>query len=82
MPSWCGGTWTWSTPRPGGNCATRATPLEAGQDPWLEALLGFAQVDDAGRPDSLPPSESPIEVPDSEPWQRLQQRLQKLLRLR
>jgi acyl-CoA hydrolase len=58
------------------------TPLEAGQGPWLEALLGFAQVGDDGRPDSLPEAASPIEVPESETWRRLQQRLQKLLRLR
>ncbi len=57
-------------------------PLEAGQGPWLEALLGFAQVDDNGRPDPLPPDAGPGEVPDSEEWQRLDERLQKLLQVR
>jgi len=58
------------------------TPLAAGQGPWLEALLGFAQVDDQGRPDALPEGAGPGEVPEAEAWQRLNQRLQKLLRLR
>jgi acyl-CoA thioesterase YciA len=58
------------------------TPLEAGQGPWLEGLLGFAQVDDAGRPDTLPAGAGKREVPDSDAWRRLGQRLQKLLRLR
>src|SRR3954470_18446263 len=30
------------------------TPLKKGDGPWLEALLGFAQVDDAGKVDALP----------------------------
>ena len=58
------------------------TPLEAGQGPWLEALLGFAQVDEAGRPDALPEGADEAEVPDSDDWRRLGQRLQKLLRVR
>jgi acyl-CoA thioesterase YciA len=58
------------------------TPLEAGQGPWLEALLGFAQVDDQGRPDSLPEAPDAAEVPDTQTWRKLRQRLQKLLRLR
>src|SRR5579872_2731569 len=43
-------------------------PLEPGQGPWLEALLGFAQVDDTGRPDALPQDTGPVEVPDTESW--------------
>src|SRR5436309_11947848 len=54
------------------------TPLEPGQGPWLEALLGFAQVDEAGRPDTLPEGAGPGEVPAPEAWQRLGQRLHKL----
>jgi hypothetical protein len=46
-------------------------PLADGQPPWLEALLGFAQVDDAGRPDALPEEAGPGAVPASEAWQRL-----------
>jgi acyl-CoA thioesterase YciA len=57
-------------------------PLEPGQGPWLEALLGFAQVDELGRPDTLPEGAGPGETPDSDSWRRLDERLQKLLHLR
>ena len=57
-------------------------PLEAGQGPWLEALLGFAQVDDTGRPNVLPEGAGVGEVPDSDCWRRLDERLHKLLHLR
>ncbi len=58
------------------------TPLEPNQGPWMEALLGFAQVDDAGRPTPLPENAAVGEVPDGEPWRRLGERMQKLLHLR
>jgi acyl-CoA hydrolase len=57
-------------------------PLGEGQGPWLEALLGFAQVDEAGRPDALPEGAGPGVVPDSESWRRLDERLHKLIHLR
>jgi acyl-CoA hydrolase len=58
------------------------TPLAAGERPWLEALFGFAQVDESGRPDDLPVPEGVDDTPDSDDWQRLSRRLAKLLRLR
>lgn len=58
------------------------TPLKSGDGPWLEALLGFAQVDDAGKVDALPNGAGPAQVPDSDSWRRLDKRLHKLLRLR
>jgi len=57
-------------------------PLAAGQGPWMEALLGFVQVDATGRPAALPGGEENLELPADEPWPRLQERLQKLLRVR
>jgi acyl-CoA hydrolase len=57
-------------------------PFKSGEGPWLEALLGFAQVDEAGKVDVLPEHAGSAEVPDSEPWQRLEERLQKLLHVR
>jgi hypothetical protein len=54
------------------------TPLRPGEGPWLEALLGFAQVDEAGRAAGLPEGAGP----DSDPWRRLAERLHKLLHLR
>jgi hypothetical protein len=50
-------------------------PLEEGQGPWLEALVGFAQVDEAGRPDALPEGAGPGVAPDAVNWRRLDVRL-------
>ena len=58
------------------------TPLKPGEGPWLEALLGFAQVDEAGKVDVLPESPDSSEVPESDSWRRLGERLHKLLHLR
>jgi acyl-CoA hydrolase len=58
------------------------TPLAVGEGPWLEALLGFAQIDDGGRPDALPEGTGPAEIPEGEAWQRLRERLHRLLPLR
>jgi acyl-CoA hydrolase len=57
-------------------------PLGPGQGPWLEALLGFAQVDAAGRPDGLPQGAGPAVVPQTDDWRRLEERMQKLLHFR
>src|SRR5258708_4779260 len=57
-------------------------PLAPGQGPWLEALLGLAQVDEAGRPDALPDEAGPAEVPEGEAWRRLVERLDKVRSLR
>jgi acyl-CoA hydrolase len=60
------------------------TPLEPGHGPWLEALLGFAQVDADGKPvpfpDDLPDPGPPHD--DGPEWDRLTARLGKLLRVR
>ncbi len=58
------------------------SPLRLGEGPWLEALLGFAQVDEGGRVDALPEGAGPAEAPEGEIWQRLGERLHKLLHLR
>jgi acyl-CoA hydrolase len=58
------------------------TPLAPSEGPWLEALLGFAQVDENGRPDTLPEGAGPAEAPEGEAWQRLSERMHKLLHLR
>jgi acyl-CoA hydrolase len=57
-------------------------PLGPSQGPWMEALLGFAQVDETGRPAPLPEGAGPGQVPDSEDWLSLGERLHKLLHLR
>jgi acyl-CoA thioesterase YciA len=50
--------------------------------PWMDALMQFVQVDDAGRPDPLEdePSESPTEL--REPWSQLRERGLRLLAIR
>jgi acyl-CoA thioesterase YciA len=57
-------------------------PLAEGQGPWLEALLGFAQVDDSGRPDGLPEVAGPGVIPSGDDWERLVARMQRLLLVR
>jgi acyl-CoA thioesterase YciA len=57
------------------------SPLKPEDGAWMEALLGFAQVDESGKPAPLPAA-GQIVVPADEPWQRLHERLQKLLRVR
>jgi acyl-CoA hydrolase len=58
------------------------SPLSADEGPWLEALLGFAQVDETGRPEGIPRHAAEVDVPAGPPWDRVQARLQKLLKLR
>lgn len=62
--------------------ALLGTPLNQGDDPWLEALLGFAQVDSEGKLTELPNELAAASPPDTPHWKKLETRLQKLLRLR
>lgn len=57
-------------------------PLKPGEGPWLEALFGFAQVDQAGKVDPLPEGVGPAETPAEPAWQRLSERMEKVLHLR
>ncbi len=56
-------------------------PLEGHTLPWMDGLLGFAQVDEAGLPAALP---RPIETVslDTRLWQPLVVRLEKLARIK
>jgi acyl-CoA hydrolase len=58
------------------------SPLQGQEGPWLEALLGFAQVDETGRPAEWPAESQAPPLPAEEGWRRLHERLQKLLRVR
>lgn len=62
--------------------ALLGTPLSPGDDPWLEALLGFAQVDADGKLTELPNELAADTAPDTPHWKKLEARLAKLLRLR
>ena len=63
-------------------CGLVGTPIESGQGEWLEALLGFAQVDEHGKLDHFPEATLPAHLPRGEVWTRLDTRLKKLLRVR
>jgi acyl-CoA hydrolase len=58
------------------------TPLKPEEGPWMEGLLGFVQIDETGRPTALPEAAAMGEIPDSDSWRRLGERMQKLLHLR
>jgi len=63
-------------------CGLVGTPIAADQGPWIEALLGFAQVDDTGKLSHFPAELPKVEVPAGDDWERLDARMKKLLRLR
>lgn len=54
------------------------TPIEEGQKPWMDGLMGFVQVNDAGRPTALP-LDDPLTEPNDPAWLPLKRRLKKLL---
>jgi acyl-CoA hydrolase len=55
-----------------------ALPGQSG--PWMDALFGFAQVDDDGRATEFP-GDLTVSAPAAE-WRKLQERMKKLLRIR
>jgi acyl-CoA thioesterase YciA len=57
------------------------TPLNGEEGPWMDALLGFVQVDEEGQPAPLPIEATVSSIVD-ERWQDLRERLEKLLRMR
>jgi acyl-CoA hydrolase len=63
-------------------CGLFGTPLESEGGPWTEALLGFAQVGDDGKVAHFPSNLPPIDPPSGERWDRLAERLKKLMRIR
>jgi acyl-CoA hydrolase len=63
-------------------CGLVGIPLSPDQGPWMEALMGFAQVDEDGRPVHFPNAGPADPVPTADPWPRLADRLRKLIRLR
>lgn len=63
-------------------CGLVGMPLEPERDVWMEALLGFAQVDEHGKLDRFPQTSDDAAAPRGEVWTRLEGRLKKLLRMR
>lgn len=56
--------------------------LEDGDDPWMDSLMQFVQVDATGRPEPL--DDEPVDepLPLSAPWSSLRDRARKLLHIR
>ena len=63
-------------------CGLVGTPIEPEQGVWVEALFGFAQVDENGKLENFPEKLPAVKTPDGEAWERLVGRMKKLLRLR
>lgn len=57
------------------------SPLSGECRPWMDGLLGFAQIDDDGRPAPLP-EEVSVTVPPGESWTTLKRRFKKLQQIR
>jgi acyl-CoA thioesterase YciA len=57
------------------------TPLAEADGPWMDALMGFVQVDDTGQPAPFPTELTAPPVAGDE-WQELRERTEKLLRVR
>lgn len=62
--------------------AVYGSPLSGRHSPWMDGLMQFVQVDDAGRPEPLPGSsdEGPLDL--SAPWSALRDRALRLLAIR
>ena len=63
-------------------CGLVGTPLNSDNGPWVEALLGFAQVTETGKLAHFPAELPELKRPEGENWGRLADRMKKLLRLR
>ena len=57
-----------------------STPLPGQSGPWMDGLLGFAQVNDDGRATEFPGDLS-IDTPTGQ-WRKLHERMKKLLKIR
>ena len=63
-------------------CGLVGAPLEEDDGPWVEALFGFAQVKPDGKLTHFPDSLPAVTVPTGEIWERLERRMNKVLRVR
>jgi acyl-CoA thioesterase YciA len=62
--------------------AVYGSPITNRPSPWMDGLMQFVQVDEAGRPEALEeaPSEVPVEL--LSPWSSLRDRALRLLAIR
>lgn len=57
------------------------SPIRPGAQPWMEGLMGFVQINGGGRPAPLP---ADVQVSETlgEEWNRVMQRMNKLLKIK
>jgi len=55
-------------------------PLDEHSGPWMDALMGFVQVDDGGQPEAFPTELTAPAATDQ--WRDLADRMEKLIRIR
>jgi acyl-CoA hydrolase len=58
------------------------TPLPQRSSPWMDGLMQFVQIDDAGRPEPLEDEPGSDDVALGAPWNALRQRAIRLLAIR
>jgi acyl-CoA thioesterase YciA len=58
------------------------TPLPCRTGPWMDGLMQFVQIDDAGRPEPLEAASLDEPTPLKAPWSVLRERAQRLLTIR
>jgi acyl-CoA thioesterase YciA len=58
------------------------TPLLARSTPWMDGLMQFVQIDEAGRPEPLEGEPANLPEPLAAPWDDLRDRAQRLLVVR
>ena len=57
------------------------SPIRPGAHPWMEGLMGFVQINGGGRPAPMPADIDVIDQP-GEDWQRVINRMNKLLKVK
>lgn len=58
------------------------SPMPNRRGPWMDGLMQFVQVNEAGRPEPLPGLPEEIDSPLAVPWEALRQRGLRLLAIR
>lgn len=62
--------------------ALLGAPLAGRKGFWMDGLMQFVQIDEAGRPEPLEGEPTDQHVPLPEPWDELQERSRRLLAIR
>ncbi|MBY0588630.1 acyl-CoA thioesterase [bacterium] len=57
------------------------SPIQPGAGPWMEGLMAFVQISEAGRPAPLPIDLTQTDAPSAD-WHVIHERMKKLLRVK